>query len=150
MERDDAMGDVCIEVTNVPSGGVECSFDIIIEPTGMIDAGECLTDRLIVCAYSTTTYVTESFHLAVFGEDFVDFQVLVPVSTSVVTGEILCAMDASLGILDDEIVEPDQSFVLSIVGSSILGVIESDGSTLEVVIMDDSDGWLTSCYNLLL
>ena len=79
-------------------------------------------------------------YLVVFGEDFGDFQVNVPVSTSVVNGSTICAMNANLAILDDEIVEPDQSFEMSVVGSSIPGLVQTDGSTLEVVILDDGDG----------
>ena len=79
-------------------------------------------------------------YLAVMGEDFDSFQVEVSVSTSVVTGDNICAMNASLAILDDEIVEPDQSFEMSVIGSSIPDLVQTDGSTLEVVIMDDSDG----------
>ena len=42
MERDGMTSDICINVTNVPTGGVECPFDIVILPTAMIDAGKCL------------------------------------------------------------------------------------------------------------
>ena len=74
------------------------------------------------------------------GEDYNSFQVNVPVSTSAVTGDNICAMNANLAILDDEIVEPDQSFEMSVIGSSIPDLVQTDGSTLEVVILDDGDG----------
>ncbi len=40
MEADGAVGDVCVEVTSVPSGGIECEFSLILEPTAGT-AGEC-------------------------------------------------------------------------------------------------------------
>ena len=43
MERDGTMSDICIDVTRVPTGGVECPFDVVVLSTAMIDAGKCLT-----------------------------------------------------------------------------------------------------------
>ena len=40
LERVGALADICVDLTDVPAGGVECPFDIIIEPTAMIDAGK--------------------------------------------------------------------------------------------------------------
>ena len=48
-------------------------------------------------------------------------------------------MGARLEILDDDIVESDQSFSLNFAGSTIWAVV-FDSSSLDVVIMDDSDG----------
>ena len=76
-------------------------------------------------------------------EDYVSFQVNVSVTTSVTSGDTICALNANLAILDDDIVEPDQSFEMSIVGSSIPYLVQTDGSVLEVVIVDDTDGWLS-------
>ena len=96
------------------------------------------------CTFSYThTLITVSFHPTVIGEDFLSFQVNVPVSTSVTSGDTICALNANMAILDDDIVEPDQSFEMSIVGSSIPDLVQTDGSVLEVVIVDDTDGWLS-------
>ncbi len=52
---------------------------------------------------------------------------------------MICAISARLEILDDDIVESDQSFSLNFAGSTI-GVAVFDNSSLDVVIMDDNDG----------
>ncbi len=38
-EADGAYGDVCILLESVPAGGVECAFNILLDPMG-IDASE--------------------------------------------------------------------------------------------------------------
>ncbi len=63
----------------------------------------------------------------------------VPVPIGAVSGQIFCAIGARLEILDDDIVESDQSFSLNFAGSTIWAAI-FDSSSLDVVIMDDSDG----------
>ena len=75
----------------------------------------------------------------VLDEDFSQFQVAVPVPAGVTDGVILCAMPARLEIIDDDIVESDQSFSLNFAGSTIPGTAIFDNSSLDVVIMDDSD-----------
>ncbi len=75
----------------------------------------------------------------VLDEDFSKFQVAVPVPTTANGGDILCAMGARLEIIDDDIVESDQSFSLNFAGSTIPGAAIFDNSSLDVVIMDDSD-----------
>ncbi len=80
-----------------------------------------------------------SFINAVLGEDFANFQVAVPVPMGAVSGQMICVISALLEILDDDIVESDQSFSLNFAGSTI-GATVFDNSSLDVVIMDDSDG----------
>ncbi len=80
-----------------------------------------------------------SFINAVLGEDFAIFQVAVPVPMGAVAGQMFCALSARLAILDDDIVESDQSFSLNFAGSTIWAAV-FDNSSLDVVIMDDSDG----------
>ncbi len=64
----------------------------------------------------------------------------VPVPIGVVSGQMICAISARLEILDDDIVESDQSFSLNFAGSTILGAAVFNNSSLDVVIMDDNDG----------
>ncbi len=63
----------------------------------------------------------------------------VPVPIGVVSGQMICAISARLEILDDDIMESDQSFSLNFAGSTI-GAAVFDNSSLDVVIMDDNDG----------
>ncbi len=53
-EADVAYGDVCILLESVPSGGVECAFNILLDPMG-IDASEwnAFTSYVYVCIISS-------------------------------------------------------------------------------------------------
>ncbi len=80
--------------------------------------------------------------LAVLDEDYEQFKVEVLVGTDVTAdgNSTVCTSNLTLGILNDDIVEGDQTFSLKLTGMTLAGgAILDQISSLDVVIMDDSN-----------
>ncbi len=88
----------------------------------------------------TIAKIRNNYIYAVLDEDYAMFQVEVVVPTSLTGPDTLCNFNAALAVLNDDIVESDQSFTLTLTSTSLPGVAVLDTDTsVQVIIMDDSD-----------
>ncbi|XP_064390869.1 uncharacterized protein LOC135338715 isoform X3 [Halichondria panicea] len=100
---------VCVELTSLPTGGLECDVDISLSP---------------------------SSGSAALNEDYESFVLVITIPAGTSLSQPVCAYSVQLGIIDDQIVEDTQSFTLSLVTASPEGTVNSSG-VLEINIMDD-------------
>ena len=122
--------EVCVEVSGVPGGGLECEIVVTLTTMDGDKAG-----RVHSWCIVSTVLVSLPSLLAVFNEDFIVADpLMVTFPTTSVSGDTACA---AITILDDDAFEGDHSFTVNLTSTTPTGVTIGTVSSTTVTIQDN-------------
>ena len=128
----DGTTQVCVVVSGLPTGGLECEIVVTLATMDGDKAGRvhswCIVSTVLVSLPSLLTAVGSDFTVA--------DPLMVTFPTTSASGDTACA---DISILDDDAFEGDHSFTVNLTSTTPTGVtIGTDSST--TVTIQDNDG----------